>query len=90
MSCQQEMSLMLRKFQERLMAEGRADDCGEAQKLLRRIEELSREVHRLKAGHKGECKSSSSLRIWNETSQRPQDSRPLAVESYRLCLFYNV
>ena len=31
MSCQQEMSLMLRKFQERLMAEGRADDCGEAQ-----------------------------------------------------------
>lgn len=53
------------------------------QKLLQHIEELSREVYRLEAGLKGDCKSSSSLRIWNETSQRPQDPRPLAIESYR-------
>ncbi len=105
-SHQQDMSLTLRNFQERLMAEGEKHESGEAQvrpcceqglggrtlqslrtlpsqELLRRIEELSSEVHRLKAGLKGDCKSSSSLRIWNETPQRPQDPRPSAVESYR-------
>jgi len=49
------------------------------QELLRHIEELSRELH----GLKGDCKPSSSLRIWNESSQRAQDPRPSAVESYR-------
>ena len=53
------------------------------QELLRHIEELSRELYRLKAGLKGDCESSSSLRIWNESSQRAQDPRPSAVESYR-------
>ncbi len=31
MSCQHDISLTLRNFQERLMAEGEKGDCGEAQ-----------------------------------------------------------
>ncbi len=49
------------------------------QELLRHIEELSRELH----GLQDDGKPSSSLRIWNESSQRAQDPRPSAVESYR-------
>ncbi|DBA95286.1 TPA: hypothetical protein ACH3X3_013180 [Trebouxia sp. C0006] len=59
MSHPHDISLALRNFQERFLAEGQKDDCGEAQELLRHIEELSRELYRLEGG----CESSSSLRI---------------------------